>query len=163
MSAMSSQITGVSIVYSTVCSGADQRKHQCSGDRWIPLTKGQWRVKCSNLMTSSWLSIESARFDNLNTVNPVCSVATVCHRVRCVYCGHLSYSRGGMSLSNWYKIILMGDLAYVRDVCMHEDMYMRNLAPETGISGRDKLLHPTVFCPHRGKKIAHKMINIVHV
>ena len=51
MSAMASQITGVSIVYSTVCSGADQRKYQSSaslafvgeftGDRWIPRTKGQ--------------------------------------------------------------------------------------------------------------------------
>ena len=30
MSAMASQITSVSIVYSTVCSGADQRKHQSS-------------------------------------------------------------------------------------------------------------------------------------
>ena len=30
MSAISSQITSVSIVYSTVCSGADQRKHQSS-------------------------------------------------------------------------------------------------------------------------------------
>ena len=30
MSAMASQITGVSIVYSTACSGADQRKHQSS-------------------------------------------------------------------------------------------------------------------------------------
>ena len=30
MSTMMSQITGVSIVYSTVCSGEHQRKHQCS-------------------------------------------------------------------------------------------------------------------------------------
>ena len=30
MSAMATQITVVSIVYSTVCSGADQRKHQSS-------------------------------------------------------------------------------------------------------------------------------------
>ena len=30
MSTVASQITGVSIVYSTVCSGADQRKHQTS-------------------------------------------------------------------------------------------------------------------------------------
>ena len=30
MSAVASQITGVSIVYSTICSGADQRKHQSS-------------------------------------------------------------------------------------------------------------------------------------
>ena len=47
MSAMVSQITGVSIVYSTVCSGADQGKNQCSASlafvkgihRWIPRTK----------------------------------------------------------------------------------------------------------------------------
>ena len=48
--AMASQITGDPIVYSTVYSGADQRKHQSStslafvkeftGHRWIPLTKG---------------------------------------------------------------------------------------------------------------------------
>ena len=30
MSAMASQITSVSIVYPTVCSGADQRKYQSS-------------------------------------------------------------------------------------------------------------------------------------
>ena len=30
MSSMASQITGVSVVHSTVCSGADQRKHQIS-------------------------------------------------------------------------------------------------------------------------------------
>ena len=51
MSAMAPLIPGVSIVYSTVCSGADQRKHQSpaplafvgesTGDRWIPVTKGQ--------------------------------------------------------------------------------------------------------------------------
>ena len=66
MSVMASQITGVSIAYSAVCSGADQRKHQSSassafvgestGGRWIPLTKGQWRGKCLHLMTSSWLN-----------------------------------------------------------------------------------------------------------
>ena len=33
MSAMASQITSVSIVCSTVCSGADQRKHQISASR----------------------------------------------------------------------------------------------------------------------------------
>ena len=44
MSAMASQITDVSIVYSTVCSGADQRKHQSSaslafvnGIKWWPV------------------------------------------------------------------------------------------------------------------------------
>ena len=52
MSATASQCAGVSMVCSTVCSGADQRKHQSSGslafvwkefagDRWIPITKVQ--------------------------------------------------------------------------------------------------------------------------
>ena len=33
MSAMASQITGVSIIYSTVCSGAYQRKHQSTASQ----------------------------------------------------------------------------------------------------------------------------------
>ena len=64
MSGMTCQITGVSIVHSTVCTGADQRKHQSlaslaffrefTGDPWIPHTKDQWRGICFHLMTSSW-------------------------------------------------------------------------------------------------------------
>ena len=64
MSAMASQITSLRVVYSTVYSDADQRKHQSSAslafvwgihrDRWIPRTKGQLRGKCFHLMTSSW-------------------------------------------------------------------------------------------------------------
>ena len=51
MGAMTSQITSFTIVYSTIYSGADQRKYQSSaslafvrgftGDKWIPLTNGQ--------------------------------------------------------------------------------------------------------------------------
>ena len=51
MGTIASQITSLMIVYSTVYSDADQRKHQSSahwplcgeftGDRWIPRTKGQ--------------------------------------------------------------------------------------------------------------------------
>ena len=51
MGAMASQITSLAIVYSTVYSDANQRKHQSSaslafvweftGDRWIPRTNGQ--------------------------------------------------------------------------------------------------------------------------
>ena len=59
MSAMASQITGVSIVYSTVCWGTDQRKHENSTSlafvrgihRW-PVNsppKGQQRGKCFHL------------------------------------------------------------------------------------------------------------------
>ena len=52
MGAMASQIPNLTIVYSTVHSGTDQRKHQSpaslaflwgefTGDRWIPRTKDQ--------------------------------------------------------------------------------------------------------------------------
>ena len=63
MSAMASQITGISIVYSTVCSGADQRKYQSSAS--LAFVRGIHRClmnslhaqrasNAENLMTSSW-------------------------------------------------------------------------------------------------------------
>ena len=64
MTTMASQITSLTVVYSTVYSDADQRKHQSSAslafvwgihrDRWIPRTKGQLRGQCFHLMTSSF-------------------------------------------------------------------------------------------------------------
>ena len=55
MSTMASQITSLTMVYSTVCSGADRRKYKApchwplwgefAGDRWIPRRKGHWRGK----------------------------------------------------------------------------------------------------------------------
>ena len=58
MTTMASQITSLTVVYSTVYSDADQRKHQSSAslafvwgihrDRWIPRTKGQLRGNVSN-------------------------------------------------------------------------------------------------------------------
>ena len=69
MNAMAYQITGVSVVYSTDCSGADQRKHQSSASlafvrgihRW-PVNsphKEQVTWKWFHLMTSSWHSLVS--------------------------------------------------------------------------------------------------------
>ena len=64
MTTMASHITSFTVVYSTVYSDANQRKHQSSAslafvwgihrDRWISRTKGQLRGKCFPLMTSSW-------------------------------------------------------------------------------------------------------------
>ena len=63
MGAIASQITSLTIVYSTVYSDADERKQQSSASlafvwgshrgRWIRRTKGQLRGKCFHLMTSS--------------------------------------------------------------------------------------------------------------
>ena len=62
---------GLTVVYSTVYSDTDQRKHQSSAslafvwgihqDRWIPRTKGQLRGKCFHLMTSSWIIMLAPR------------------------------------------------------------------------------------------------------
>ena len=70
MTTMASHITSLTVVYSTVYSDADQRKHQSSAslafvwgihrERWIPRTKGQLRRKCLNSMTSSWNTYHSA-------------------------------------------------------------------------------------------------------
>ena len=70
MGAIASQITGLTIVYSTVYSDADQRKHQSSASpvfvrgihrgpvnpthKW-PVT----RKKCFDLMTSSYIKVAS--------------------------------------------------------------------------------------------------------
>ena len=65
MTTMASQIISLTVIYSTVYSDADQRKHQSSAslafvcgihrDRWILRTKGQLRGKCFYLMTLSRL------------------------------------------------------------------------------------------------------------
>ena len=46
MSEMASLITGVSIVYSTVCSGGDQRKHQSSASLASVWGIHRWPVNC---------------------------------------------------------------------------------------------------------------------
>ena len=58
MGAIASQITSLTIVYSTIYSDADHRKHQSSASLafvWgIPRTNDQLRGKCFHVMTSSW-------------------------------------------------------------------------------------------------------------
>ena len=55
MTTMASQISSLTVVYSTVYSDANQRKHQSSASLAFHRTKGQLRVKCFHLMTSSCL------------------------------------------------------------------------------------------------------------
>ena len=71
MSTMASQITSLTIAYSTFYSGADQRKHQSSaslafvrGIHWGPVNsphKGPVKRKMIPFMTSSWVFIQSPR------------------------------------------------------------------------------------------------------
>ena len=76
MGALASQITSITIVYSTVYLGAHQRKYESSaslafvrGIHRSPVNsphKGPVTRKCFHLMTSSW-------FSNI-TINQVCSI-----------------------------------------------------------------------------------------
>ena len=50
MSVMTSQITDAPIVYSTVCTGADQRKHQSSARHW-PLC---WNIRETCCFVLEW-------------------------------------------------------------------------------------------------------------
>ena len=71
MGAIASQITSLAIVYSSVYSDANQRKHQGSASLffvrgihrgpWIPRTNDQLRGKCFHLMTSSWSKCANRR------------------------------------------------------------------------------------------------------
>ena len=54
MSAMASQITRLTIVYSTVYSGADQRKHQSSGSLAFVRGINRWQVNSPHKGPVTW-------------------------------------------------------------------------------------------------------------
>ena len=82
MSAMASQITGVSIVCSTVCSGVDQRKHQSYVSlafvrgihRWPVYSPSQRSSNAANFSISWWCRI-------LQVIQSTISVQHILHHV----------------------------------------------------------------------------------
>ena len=80
MDAMTSHITSLTIVYSTVYTGADQRKHQSSARHWLcagnsPVNSPhKWPVtqKMFPFMTSSWHSWASVKWWMGQTRPPFC-------------------------------------------------------------------------------------------
>ena len=54
MNSMASQITGISIVYSTICSGADQRKHQSSASLTFVRGIPRWQVNSLHKGPAMW-------------------------------------------------------------------------------------------------------------
>ena len=68
MGAMTSQITSLTIVYSTVYLGADQRKHQSSASLAFVRGNHQWRVNSSH----KWpVTRKMFSFDDVNTESPI--------------------------------------------------------------------------------------------
>ena len=64
MSAIASQITSVSIVYSTVCSGSDQRKHQSSASLAFVREIHRWPISATYLGSLAlWVWAQPMRGD----------------------------------------------------------------------------------------------------
>ena len=88
MSTIAFQITSLTIVYSTVYSGADQRKHQNSaslalcgeftGDRWIPRTNGQLRENVSIWWRHCGIIISRGKVLSSRTYDK-CLLPRICH------------------------------------------------------------------------------------
>ena len=109
MSAMMSQITGISLVCSTDSLGACQRKHQSSSSPAF-VTKGQNRDRCFHLMTSSW---------NFNDdVIPKClSVAASCHMIALLRCVKIKqYERDKFLYENIVLVDVIMDEHAIGDV-----------------------------------------------
>ena len=122
MGAMASLITSLTIVYSSVYSGADQRKHQSPAslafvqgihrDRWIPRTNDKQRGKCFHLMTSScslsFLGVANTGDISLNHFAPRLEL--------------LLFDMGDImkSISTCYICILWTYSVFTREFCYHD-------------------------------------------
>ena len=88
MDAMASQITGGTIIYSTVCSGADQRTHQCSASlafvrgihRWPmnsphkgPVTRKMFPFDDVTIIIMHHLSLAGHYIPHWHLVHAICS------------------------------------------------------------------------------------------
>ena len=90
MGAMASQITSPAIVYSTVYSGADQRKHESSSSLAVVRRIHRWPVSCQRL---GWINLK---------IGWRVSLEEDCHLRKSP--GALSHRRGLIS-SVWYRLI----------------------------------------------------------
>ena len=106
MSAMAFQIIGVSIVYSTICSGADQRKHQSSASlvfvrriHWRPADsphKGPVKRKIFPFDDVIWTyTVDTIHWDSsVENLLAFSSRADTCHGARATYGRPRSKRRG---------------------------------------------------------------------
>ena len=81
ISAMAPQITSLTIVYSAVYSGTDQRKTSkvwVTGLCSIPRAKGQWCGKVFHLMTSSWIQWRQPESKLLQSHKQFCWICWHC-------------------------------------------------------------------------------------
>ena len=73
MSVMLSQITGASVVYSTVCSGTDQRKQQSSSSLAFVSGIHRWPMNCPHKGPVTVVTRKMFPFDDVIKVNWLCT------------------------------------------------------------------------------------------
>ena len=83
-------------------------------------------LECETQMVSHVSQVSSH-----NTLNPVYSVTTVCHQVRCMHWGHPIPFNAANSLSNYHTIVCMGDLLY--ELIWTKSTNMPSLCVQSGI------------------------------
>ena len=122
MSAMGSQITSLTIVYSTVYSGADQRKHQSSAPlafvrgihRWPMNSPHKWPITRKMLsfddviMISSLESLEPCNKHDINALKyPITAFKTRRICLRHVHWNTVSLSNISHLRSDWRHIVIV--------------------------------------------------------
>ena len=114
MSAMASQITSLTIVYSTVYSGADQRRHQSSASLAFLRGIRRWPLNSPHkgTVTQKKFQFDDVIMENCSRLNFTHPLKTFCHmfqkypliilELKQGYCWIMPILRGlgGLSLSN---------------------------------------------------------------
>ena len=83
MSAMASQITGVLIVYSTACSGADQRKHQSSASLVCVRVTGEFPAVTGEFPAQKPVTRNMFQFDDVIMKTGNIDVGDECSSMKC--------------------------------------------------------------------------------
>ena len=113
MSMMASQITSLTIVYSTVYSGADQSKHQSSASLAFVwgIHRGLVRGKCFHLMTSSCLILKRSLLLRFGKV--------ICSKFNCWYLFRksIAYNVCVLYVVLLYSLPVLHDYHFSRNTC----------------------------------------------
>ena len=108
MSAMTSQITGVSIGYSTICLGTDQRKHQSSASFAFVRGIQRWR----------WEFPGNGEFSALRTSNAENASIWWRHYVNVDRKnGHHCASTCSRRVNNWWRLGITNAALIIRETC----------------------------------------------
>ena len=129
MGAMAAQITGVSIVYSTVCSGADHRKHQSFAP--LSFVRGIHRVSNAESVSILWRHhVESSLYTQTQEPRRFAIMFThiICiqiylmslHVIVLILIANYHNTQGiSANAIEWFDIIIIL-IGWITGICCHE-------------------------------------------